>query len=190
MSISDKIKARAATRPLREVKFSEFLRADPEFNQQVLAIRSLTVAEEGDAVKAAVVYRKGLIADLPEKFVKVFLDDPGFLEDDVSVEKLWRACRNPANRDEPMFPSAQWLRDNLTRDEMQNLYGLYHQQRERDGGGGLDDPSLDRLARACADNASNPDTDEMLKLMAKDVLADAFVRVSAWYAKAAPDAPA
>jgi hypothetical protein len=183
-TLAERIEAHAKARPANPVLLSDFLASDVEGS---IRIRSLNVTEESEAAKNAVEFRRSLLTQLPEKFVREFLEDPSFLDDIRTVEKLWRACRNHDDVDQPAFPSAAWMRDNMTRDELATLFGFYSQaviaaNRTKSP---LDRDQVLFLAHACAANAETDAGDAIVMRLEKPVLADLFVRLSVEYVKAA-----
>ena len=175
-TIAERIKAHAAQRPTLTVELRSFLASDID---GAIKMRALNVAEDSDAAKAAVAFRKGVLVDLPAQFVQEFLADPTFLDDARCVEKLWRASRDPADVSKPAFPSAQWMREQMTHEELQALYGFYERAVERAGRTPepITDDAFTFLYHGCAANAER-DVDSVLLPFTKPVLADLFVRLS------------
>ena len=54
-------------------------------------MRALTIAEETAATEAAIAFRRGVLASLPESHAREFLEDASFLEDVKYTERFWRA---------------------------------------------------------------------------------------------------
>jgi hypothetical protein len=134
--IAAKLAERIERRPSIEVDLSAVIRDGSVTG--TLRLRALTVAEECDATEAAVAFRKRALSALPEKHATAFLEDATFLEDAKYTERLWRACRLADDVSKPAFPSADWMRQHFTVDEMGRL--------------------ADRFAKAQALNSGNPDT--------------------------------
>lgn len=178
-SLAERIKAHAAARPTLDVPLRSFLASDIEGS---VKMRALNVAEDSDAAKAAVEFRKGVLASLPAQFVQEFLADPTFLDDARCVEKLWRASRDASDVSKPAFPSAQWMREQMTHEELQALYGFYERAIEKSGRTPepITDDAFTFLYHGCAANADR-NVDDVLMPLTKPVLADLFVRLSVAY---------
>lgn len=175
-TIAERIKAHAAARPTLDVPLRSFLASDIDGS---INMRALNVAEDSDANRAAVAFRKGVLADLPAQFVQEFLADPTFLDDARCVEKMWRAARDPDDLSKCAFPSAQWMREQMTHEELQTLYGFYERAIEKSGRTPepISDDAFTFLYHGCAANADR-NVDEILMPFTKPVLADLFVRLS------------
>lgn len=183
MSLSELLEKRAAARPTVHVRLVDFLAGDIE---GAIAVRALNVSEDGDATKAAVEYRRGLISQLPERFMREFLEDHSFLEDARSVEKLWRACRSVDDVSQPAFPSAQWMRENFTHDELQTLFGFYESAVM--AAGRTVEVDRDVVAFMAAGSARGEfDARSVLMTVPRPVLVDAFEILSGLYIDAIPD---
>lgn len=175
-SLTERIKAHAAQRPTLTVDLRSFLASEVE---GAIKMRALNVAEDSDAAKAAVEFRKGVLSSLPAQFVQEFLSDPTFLDDARCVEKLWRASRDSADTARPAFPSAQWMREQMTHEELQALYGFYERAVERAGRTPepIGEDEFTFLYHGVAANAER-DVDRILLPFTKPVLADLFVRLA------------
>lgn len=180
-SIVERIEQHARDRKSITVQLKDFLASDVE---GAIRLRALNVSEESEATREAVEYQRSVLAQLPEKFVREFLDDPTFLADARSVAMLHRACI-AIDSDEHAFPSAQWMRENMTHEELQILWGWYMKALAM--ASRTQEPiDLDRvmvLTYAAAANPFNEVTDALLMALEKPVLADAFVRLSVEFAK-------
>lgn len=117
--IAARLAARIESRPTLSVDMADIIRDGSVTG--TIKLRALTVADECDATEAAVAFRKKALAALPERHAAAFLDDPSFLEDAKTTERLWRACRTDDDVTKPAFPSAEWMRQHLTVDEMSRI---------------------------------------------------------------------
>lgn len=188
-SLIDRIEEAANARPSIVVPLKSFLASEVDGE---IRIRALNMAEESDANRAAVAFRKGVLADIPAQFVQEFLADPTFLDDARCVEKMWRACRNVDDVSEHAFPSAQWMRQQMTAEELTTLYGFYEKAVIKAGKTAepIDRDQLMFIAYASAAASSSESTDGQLMGLAKPVLVDMFIRLSCEYSKVVPPAAA
>lgn len=144
-------------------------------------VRVLTVAESNDAVGDSVKYRKALLRDIPEKHAEFILQDPEFLRNAAWVEKVWRACRDASDNAKPAFPSADWMRETFTAEEMGLLVESYGKA-DRAAGRITEPLTADQresimLALAMARGSDVPD--RALKGLPKFVLIDLLMWVAA-----------
>lgn len=184
-SLIERIEAAASQRPSLVVTLKSFLASDVEGE---IRMRALNMAEESDAAKCAVDFRKAVLSALPDRFVQEFLADPTFLDDARTVEKMWRACRDADDVNDPAFPSAQWMRQQMTAEELTTLYGFYEKAIIAAGKTSehIDRDQLMFIAYAAAAASTSSETDEQLMGIAKPVLVDMFIRLSGEYSKAVP----
>jgi hypothetical protein len=181
MNVAQRIAEAAAARRGVVVKASSFARG---VDGGEIRMRPLFVAEVNAAVEEAFKVRKALLASLPDAHAKRFLDDPSLLDDIKVCEMLWHACRDADDMTRPAFPSAQWMREHLTNDELSALDFFYHKACVADAGGAALD--LDKrwfLVRACAELADTDEADAALAKMAPAQIADLFVWLSREYVR-------
>lgn len=183
MNLAERIKAHAAARPMITVRLADFLASEIEGEIKMIALSS---AEEADAVKAAVEYRRSLLTQLPEKFIREFLEDPTFLDDARSIEKLFRSARDADDPSKPAFPSAQWLREQLTIEELTCLFGFYEKaivaaSRTPEP---IDEDAFVFLIHGSAANFGTDKADLALMRLSKSVLADLFIRLAERHVRA------
>lgn len=89
-----------------------------------LAMWPLSQEEHHAANAAAEAHVKTLIKDAAKK------DEANFgyvslFQNEIAVQQLWRACRDPKNLDRPAFPSPKMLRHKVTSDEVGVLYNHF-----------------------------------------------------------------
>jgi hypothetical protein len=166
--LSDAIKARAAARPTTRVEASQFLLDAPE--GCAVHVRPLVVGERDEALAAALKYRKTLLADLGDKAAHV-LDDTGLIEDPNIVERVWRATLDETGQ--PAFPSAAWMREHMTADEVTHLYGVLDTvQRKASPTPPMDLDDRESLAQYLASVYDNPHADAAVLRFPREFLAD------------------
>lgn len=180
MSIVQRLEAAAKNRAHITVKLTEFL-AQPIEGE--VKLRPLFVAEINAAVESALKQRKSLLASLPESHARQFLDDPSFLEDVKVCEILWHACRDVDDVTKHAFPSSQWMREQMTNDELAALNCFYDRACQNDSS--VKEPLTreDRIAltRGIAANADSDMPDRLLAKLPGIVVADLLV----WLAREA-----
>ncbi len=98
----------------------------PGTNEPVgeLAMWPLSQEEHHMSNAAAEETVKRMLKETPKK------DDANFgyknlFENEIAVQQLWRACRDPKNLERPAFPSPKALRLNVTADEIGVLYNHF-----------------------------------------------------------------
>lgn len=174
MRLADRIAEQAKARPCITVELTSFLSSPID---GAIKMRPLFVAELNASVESALKVRKSLLAALPEQHARQFLDDPSFIEDVKVCEMLWHACRDCDDVSQHAFPSAQWMRENLTNDELAALD--FHYQRACANDSPVKEPlDLDHrnaIVRACAETADTNLPDAMLGRLPRVVLCDLFV---------------
>jgi hypothetical protein len=81
-------------------------------------------ADEDTAVAAAhaIVHR---LAKLAEAGEAEFKQDGDVLQDNKHIQVLYRACRDPENADRTLFPTPEWMRQNLETNEIAGLLNAY-----------------------------------------------------------------
>ena len=175
------LEERAKRRPVVNVKLKTFINDDAIDGE--LAMRPLVVHEINDATDAALKVRKALVTSLPEAHARQFIDDPTFLEDIKVSEIVWRSCRNATDHEAHAFPSAQWMRERLTNDELAALNSLYDatclkMMTSREP---MSDEDRFRLVHACAVASWTDAPDMALARVPHHVLSDLFVWLSKKY---------
>jgi len=179
MNLIDIVKEHNAKRPFIRARVSDVLYGCD--SQAEFIVRVLVTGEIAEAVAAAVDERKRVIGSVPEQQRHALVEDPTILEDAKTVEMLWRACRDIDDPSKPAFPSAKWLRDHLTAEEMSALQSLY-QRAERVASRvkePLTIPERVALAIVVAANADEQHMDNLMMTMPKPALVDFTI----WLAK-------
>lgn len=110
-------------RPTRLVPFPRSLPGTREAVGEV-AIQPLTQGESIESNAAADDYVKSLFKD-PQKREEVNLGYNHSFGNELAIQHLWRACRNPKDLKKPAFPSPKVMRMYLTEDELGVLYNHY-----------------------------------------------------------------
>lgn len=111
-----------------------------------VALRVMVKRDEDVAIKAARAYVSGLAGSDA-------VSDPDVMLDAKNVEAMFRACRDPQNPENPIFPGPQWMRDHLTTDQVATLVNAYAEVRRKHGGAdwGVDEERVEAIVKACWD---------------------------------------
>lgn len=130
--------------------------------------------EENDALRAAHQYVKQQAAGNEGA-----ASDPDFLLDAKCVECLFRSCRDPSSG-RPAFPGPQWMRDNMTGDQIAVLMNIYNEVRAKSGpiDYRLDRDHIDALVESCARAAGTDIPDLVLERFPREVLTSLVVILS------------
>lgn len=135
-----------------------------------------SVADELEAVDAAQIHASKLTLEATRK-------DPDFINTAKSVELVWRAFRDDADRKYPLFPGPDWMRANLTSDEIGALLNILLEVRREHG----PDPvviqgeTVQIIADACA--KSDAMASNILAGLSREQLTAAFVLLSIDWAR-------
>lgn len=179
MNIHDIISKHAAERPTITIRLCDFLACDWE---NKIRVRALSAGEKQEAAKAAVEFRKDVFKALPEQFRTIDPSDSFLitLADAESSEELYLACRDYEDPSKPAFSSAHWMRQNMTGNELQCLYGFYEKAmlEASKTPSPITEEALDIIQSSCAATAGTDAPDKALMSMAKPVLADVAIRLA------------
>lgn len=136
--------------------------------------------DEDRALIAAHTWMKQKAGELDEA-----LRDNDLIGDTKLVEILNRVCfsveeKTKAGVPYPAFPSPQWMKSNLTTDQLAVLINLYHEVRKVEGPM-LWDIGLDKvreIAEACYAHRAGPIPEQLLAPCSREWLTSAFVLLS------------
>ncbi len=135
-----------------------------------------SVADELESVDAAQTHASKLTLEATRK-------DPDYINTAKSVELVWRAFRDDADRKYPLFPGPDWMRANLTSDEVGALLNILLEVRREHG----PDPvviqgeTVALIADACA--KSDTMAGNILAGLTREQLTSAFVLLSIEWAR-------
>lgn len=182
--IAARLAARVESRPTLDVDLVGIVRDGSVTG--TIKLRALTVAEECDATEAAVAFRKRALSALPEKHAAAFLEDASFLEDAKITERLWRAARDADDPSKPAFPSAEWMRQHFTTDEMARIGDRFVKAQAINAGAPdlLTSEQRWAVVEALAEASTSAWPDVVLASLQRPALADLLVWTSAELAKA------
>lgn len=150
-----------------------------------LAIWVNTKSEQDKAIVAAHKY-VAIVAGESEAAKR----DGDLLADAKLVEILFRACRDASDTRYPAFPGPQWMRDQLTTQQIASLVNLYNEVAKRDGTGlkELSAAMVEAYASMAADNAGSDMPDVVLAALSREELTQLFVLLSVqWKAQRAAE---
>lgn len=183
MNLVERIIAHAESRPVVTVRLGDFA-AGGDSDEVAFVMRALVVAEFAEATEAALEARKRALKSLPENHQRSLLEDPTILEDAKSTEIVWRACRDASDHSKPAFPSAEWMRQHLTREQFVILHRMYElaEQRASKVTSALTLNDRETLATTIALAAFGDSADRMLAGMPTSVLVDFTIwACRAWF---------
>jgi hypothetical protein len=149
-----------------------------------VAIRVNTKAEEDAAVVAAHKYAKAISEGLVDA-----KQDGDILSDGKAIEALFRACRAAGEKsddesrlkiDYPSFPGPQWMRKNMTTDQIATLLNLYQEVRrvEAPVPWTLTIDEVLNMAKVCAKASDTDIPDGYLGSRPKEWVTQAFIILS------------
>ena len=143
-----------------------------------VSIRVNTKSEEDAAVVAAHKYSKAVSEGLLDA-----RQDGDILSDGKAIEALFRACRAAGEEDGidyPAFPGPQWMRKNLTTDQIATLLNLYQEVRrvEAPVPWTLTNDSVLNMAKVCAKASNTEIPDDYLGSRPKEWVTQAFIILS------------
>ena len=143
-----------------------------------VAIRVNTKSEEDVAVVAAHKYAKTVSEGMADA-----KKDGDILNDGKAIEALFRACRaagESGDIDYPAFPGPQWMRKNLTTDQIATLLNLYHEVRrvEAPVPWELTNDQVLNMAKICSKASQTDIPDTYLGSRPKEWVTQAFIILS------------
>lgn len=107
-------------RPYRVV---DFPRKDAE--GKPIGQVAIRVLLQGEQIRAGLDAEKLVRAELPDAVADDNIGYTTAYANAVSVQQLFLACRDVSDAEKRAFPSAKWMRDHLTTDEVAVLYSQY-----------------------------------------------------------------
>ena len=115
--------------------------------------------------------------------------DDDLLTDAKTTQILFHACRRCEEEDPelnyryPAFPSPEWMRRNLTTDQLAVLLNLYHEVRRREAPvpWEIDHDQVLGIAMVSADHSDTALPDTLLAAQSKEWITQAFVILSQMY---------
>jgi hypothetical protein len=130
--------------------------------------------EENDALRAAHQYVKQQAAGNDSA-----ANDPDMMIDAKCVECLFRSCKDPTSG-RSAFPGPQWMRDNMTGDQIAVLMNVYNEVRAKCGpiDYRLDREHIDAIVSSCARAAGTDLPDLVLERFPREVLTSLVVLLS------------
>jgi hypothetical protein len=118
-------------------------------------------------------------------------EDDDILVDAKTTQILFQACRRAEEGDEeagykyPAFPSPEWMRQNLTTDQLAVLLNLYHEVRRRESPTPWDitHESVMTLVSVCSKYDQGELSDTILSAQSREWLQQAFIILSQAYSE-------
>lgn len=146
-----------------------------------IGIRVSTKSEQDGAVVAAHKYIEAKAGNS--------LSDEDILVDAKTIEVLFHACREvvevepgaePPKHNYPAFPGPQWMRDNMTTDQLAVLLNLYNEVRRKESPTTwqISSEDVNALAFACAEISDSDLPEKLLARFDREWLTQAFVMLS------------
>lgn len=144
---------------------------------QQIAIRVAVKSEEDEALVAAHARVKELTRGDKEA-----MDDADLTQDQKLIQILHRVCFSPDEKTKdgvpyPAFPGPEWMRKNLTTDQIACIINLYHEVRRVDGPlrGEISTEEVLAVAEGCAVTANTDMPEALLATSERTWLTQAFV---------------
>lgn len=172
--LSEKLQARLMQRPTLSVNLGAIL-GDASIGH--IKMWPLSVDDETSATEASFKFRQQLLAGLPPAHAERLLESDEVIRDTFITERVWRACRDAENTEQPAFPSAHWMRQQFTWGEMKQLAALFGRAQEM----GRKTPRIDtqeareQLADAVGTQADTRAPDSLLMALERAEIVDLFV---------------
>jgi len=122
-------------------------------------------------------------------------DDEDILVDAKTTQILFKACRRAEEGDKgsgykyPAFPSPEWMRQNLTTDQLGVLLNLYHEVRRREAPvtWEISNESVLSLYAICSDYSQSEMATTLLSVQSREWLQQAFILLSQIHAEKLDD---
>ncbi len=119
------------------------------------------------------------------------VDDDDILVDAKTTQILFQACRRAEEGDKeagykyPAFPSPEWMRNNLTTDQLAVLLNLYHEVRRRESPvpWEIKHETVMALVGVCSNYDNAELANDMLSAQTREWLQQAFIILSQAYAE-------